>query len=224
MWRYGTICVREKGVKIRREKRMPQSLKPKEKMVLEYITEIIQRDGYAPSVRDICSALGFKSTSTVHMYIERLEAKGYIQKESGKSRTLRVDGVGGKVGKHYNVPLIGQVAAGTPILTVENFEGYVDYSTERSYSANTLYALRVRGESMIEAGILNNDIVIVEKRDYAENGEIVVAMIDDEATVKRFYKENGAFRLQPENSTMEPIITKEVSILGKVVALTRHYN
>lgn len=202
---------------------MPQSLKPKEKLVLEYVTEVLERDGYAPSVRDICTALGFKSTSTVHMYLERLEAKGYIQKESGKSRTLRVDSFGSKAGKHYKVPLIGQVAAGIPILTVENFEGYIDYSTDKTYPANSLYALKVKGESMIEAGILNGDIVIVEKRDYAENGEIVVAMIDDEATVKRFFKEDGRYRLQPENSAMAPIYTNEVSILGKVVALARYY-
>lgn len=202
---------------------MPQSLKPKEKLVLEYVTEVLEKDGYAPSVRDICAALGFKSTSTVHMYLERLEAKGYIQKESGKSRTLRIDSQGSKSGKHYKVPIIGQVAAGIPILTVENFDGYIDYSTEKSYLPNSLYALRVKGESMIEAGILNGDTVIVEKRDYAENGEIVVAMIDDEATVKRFFKENGYYRLQPENSSMQPIITDNVAILGKVVALARYY-
>ncbi len=203
---------------------MLQTLKPKEKRVLEFISQTIEQEGYAPSVRDICAALGFKSTSTVHMYLERLEAKGYIQKASGKSRTIRVDSQDSKAGKHYKVPLIGQVAAGVPILTVESFDGYIDYSTDKHYDANSLYALRVKGDSMIEAGILSGDIVVIEKRDYAENGEIVVAMIDDEATVKRFFKENGSYRLQPENSSMQPIYTDTVSILGKVVALMRYYN
>ena len=203
---------------------MLQTLKPKEKRVLEFISQTIEQEGYAPSVRDICAALGFKSTSTVHMYLERLEAKGYIQKASGKSRTIRVDSQDSKAGKHYKVPLIGQVAAGVPILTVESFDGYIDYSTDKHYDANYLYALRVKGDSMIEAGILSGDIVVIEKRDYAENGEIVVAMIDDEATVKRFFKENGSYRLQPENSSMQPIYTDSVSILGKVVALMRYYN
>mgnify|MGYP004477485925 CR=1 FL=1 len=203
---------------------MLQTLKPKEKRVLEFISQTIEQEGYAPSVRDICAALGFKSTSTVHMYLERLEAKGYIQKASGKSRTIRVDSQDSKAGKHYKVPLIGQVAAGVPILTVESFDGYIDYSTDKHYDANSLYALRVKGDSMIEAGILSGDIVVIEKRDYAENGEIVVAMIDDEATVKRFFKENGSYRLQPENSSMQPIYTDSVSILGKVVALMRYYN
>ena len=203
---------------------MLQTLKPKEKRVLEFISQTIEQEGYAPSVRDICAALGFKSTSTVHMYLERLEAKGYIQKASGKSRTIRVDSHDSKAGKHYKVPLIGQVAAGVPILTVESFDGYIDYSTDKHYDANSLYALRVKGDSMIEAGILSGDIVVIEKRDYAENGEIVVAMIDDEATVKRFFKENGSYRLQPENSSMQPIYTDSVSILGKVVALMRYYN
>lgn len=202
---------------------MLQTLKPKEKKVLEFISQNIEKEGYAPSVRDICAALGFKSTSTVHMYLERLEAKGYIQKASGKSRTIRVDSKDSNAGRHYKVPLIGQVAAGIPILTVESFDGYIDYSTDKHYDPNSLYALRVKGESMIEAGILNGDIVIIEKRDYAENGEIVVAMIEDEATVKRFFKENGSYRLQPENSSMQPIYTDTVSILGKVVALMRYY-
>ncbi len=204
---------------------MNQTLKPKEKLVLDYITEVIAKDGYAPSVRDICSALGFKSTSTVHMYIERLEAKGYIQKESGKSRTLRLDSKTGRnAGKHYQVPIIGTVAAGTPILTVENYDGYIDFSSDKSFTQDSLFALKVKGDSMIEIGILNGDCVIVEKREYAENGEIVVAMIEDEATVKRFYKEDGHFRLQPENSSMEPIYANEVTILGKVIALSRTYH
>lgn len=201
---------------------MTQSLKPKEKLILDYIEQTIAETGYAPSVRDICSALNVKSTSTIQMYIEKLEVKGFLSKEQGKSRTLRLSrGVDEK--KHYSVPILGQVAAGIPILTVENFDGYIDYSTEKHFERDVLFALRVKGESMRDIGILSDDIVIVEKREYADNGEIVVAMIDDEATVKRFFKENGGYRLQPENSEMEPIYTDRVEILGKVVALARYY-
>lgn len=201
---------------------MKQALKPKEKAVLDFIAKTIEEEGFAPSVRDICNALGIRSTSTVQMYIEHLEAKGYIIKESGKSRTMRLD-TPGSTGKRYTVPILGQVAAGTPILTAENYDGTVDYSTEKHFEKDSLFALRVKGESMREIGIMNGDIVIVEKRDYAENGEIVVAMIEDEATVKRFFKEDGRYRLQPENADFEPIYTDEVSILGKVVALARYY-
>lgn len=201
---------------------MTQTLKPKEKLVLDYIAETVNKTGYAPSVRDICTALQIKSTSTAQMYIEKLEAKGYIVKEPGKSRTLRLETPGNNK-RHYQVPIIGQVAAGTPILTVENYDGTIDYSTEKTFERDTLFGLRVKGESMKDIGILNGDIVIVERREYADNGEIVVAMIDDEATVKRFFKEDGRYRLQPENSEMEPIYTDTVSILGKVVALARYY-
>ncbi len=201
---------------------MAMPLKPKEKLVLDFIAETMNETGYAPSVRDICTALNIKSTSTAQMYIERLESKGYIVKEPGKSRTLRLE-LPGNDKKRYSVPILGQVAAGTPILSVENFDGYIDYSTEKVFEKGTLFALKVKGESMKDIGILNGDIVIVEQREYADNGEIVVAMIDDEATVKRFFKEDGRYRLQPENSEMEPIYTDEVSILGKVVALARYY-
>lgn len=196
-----------------------ETLTEKEKRMLEYITEVIEKNGYSPSVRDIRSALGIKSTATVHGYLERLEKKGYIRKESGKSRTLTVDGTSPVTRK---VPIIGKITAGLPILAVENFEGYVDFS-ETKYKSDELFALRVSGTSMIEAGILDGDIVIVSNRRYAENGDIIVALIDDAATVKTYYKENGHFRLQPENSTMEPIITKDLTVLGKVVASIRYY-
>ena len=126
-------------------------------------------------------------------------------------------------GNSYNVPVIGQVAAGTPILTAQNFDGYIGFSSEKKYQPDLLFALHVKGDSMKDIGILNGDIVVVEKREYADNGEIVVAMIDDEATVKRFFKENGRYRLQPENSEMQPIYADEVSVLGKVVADIRYY-
>ncbi|MBP5246150.1 MAG: transcriptional repressor LexA [Clostridia bacterium] len=199
-----------------------EQLKPKEKRVLDYINLAIERNGMAPSVREICASLGIKSTSTAHMYVERLASKGYIKKLPGKSRTIRKAEDETKDVK-YKVPLIGQVAAGAPILAQENFEGYITYSSERRYDPEKLFCLKVKGESMKEIGIMDGDYVIVEQTSYAENGEIVVALVEDEATVKRFFKENGVFRLQPENKDMEPIIVKDVSVLGKVVALVRYY-
>lgn len=201
-----------------------KDLKPKEQRVYDFIKERIGINGYAPSVREVCAALNIKSTSTVQMYVDRLIDKGYIERENGKSRTLKLVGVVEKDGvNNYKVPLLGQVAAGTPILTAENFDGYISFSTEKKYDEKDLFALTVKGESMREIGIMNGDIVIVEKCEYADNGKIVVAMIDDEATVKRFYKENGKYRLQPENKEMQPIIVPEVSILGQVVADIRFY-
>lgn len=196
-------------------------LTDKERRMLDYITATIRENGYSPSVRDIRNALGIKSTSTVHVYLERLEKKGFLQKENAKSRTLRVEGVNPDVSK---VPLVGRVTAGTPILAEENLEGYVTFSMPGAHSSDpSLFALRVTGTSMIGAGILDGDIVIVRRESSAENGEIVVALIDDEATVKTFYKENGHYRLQPENPTMKPMIFDDLLILGKVVASVRYY-
>jgi len=196
----------------------------KEKEIYEYLTEAIRRDGYSPSVRDIQNALGIKSTSTVHAYLSRLEKKGYIQKEQGKSRTLRVESLSSEPQKTVKIPILGRVAAGSPILAVENHEGYIDFPTmNRAQAYGEMFGLRIQGESMIDAGIMNGDIVVVKKENYAQNGDIVVALVDDEATVKRFYKENGRFRLQPENKTMQPIYVNEVYILGKVIAVIRYY-
>lgn len=205
-------------------------LEPKEQLVLEYIKENIRKNGYSPSIRDICTALNIKSTSTVHTCLDRLEKKGYIQKENGKSRTLRVEGVShvenGETEERREsmIPILGRVTAGQPILAVENYEGFIHYPTGVcTVPENDLFALRVTGTSMIEAGILDGDIVVVEKTPTAENGDIVVALIDDEATVKTFYKEDGHFRLQPENRTMLPIIVTSLMILGKVVTSIRFY-
>ncbi len=203
-------------------------LEPKEQLVYDYIKENIKKNGYSPSIRDICSALEIKSTSTVHMCLERLERKGYIQKENGKSRTLRIESpVTDEPAREdgaLSIPILGKVTAGVPILAVENYDGFVQYPAGIGRSPdNPMFALRVSGTSMIEAGILDGDIVIVEKTPTAENGDIVVALIDDEATVKTFYKENGHFRLQPENHTMLPIIVNSLMILGKVVASVRYY-
>ena len=147
-----------------------------------------------------------------------------IRKDPGKSRTLQTDVIGGDPKRTLRVPLLGQVRAGMPILAVENYEGYIDYPLmNRAYAANELFALRITGDSMIEAGILDGDIIVVKKEMSAENGEIVVALVDDGATVKTFYRENGHFRLQPENRNLAPILVDEVYILGKVVANLRFY-
>lgn len=196
-----------------------EKLKPKEKKVLDYVKKFKLENGYAPSVRDVCRDLNYKSTSTVHMYLNRLERFGYISKGDGKSRAITFSDEMPKVSA---VPLIGTVAAGMPILAEENFEGYIGYMGEKK--GDEMFALRVKGESMIDAGILDGDIVIAEKTCYAENGEIVVALVDNEATVKTFFREDGHYRLQPENSTMKPIIVDEVDILGKVLAIQRSYN
>ena len=197
-------------------------LKPKEQRLLDYIYRTIDERGYAPCVRDICNAMGLKSSSTAQMYITRLVEKGYIVKQPGKSRTIcRPESE--EEGKKYRVPIIGQVAAGIPILATENQEGVLTYSSTRTFEPNKLFALKVKGESMIEIGIMNGDYVIVEQKTTAENGDLVVALVGEEATVKRFFKENGMYRLQPENKTMEPIIVPEVSVLGKVVACIRYY-
>lgn len=199
-------------------------MKPKERAIFEYIREAIATEGFAPSVRDICAALNIKSTSTVHMYLRRLEEKGCIERLDGKSRAIRVDKPEAKREENtYKVPILGQVAAGMPILTIENFDGYLDYTTMKKYDYDSLFALKIAGSSMIEAGIFDGDYVVVEQRPYADNGDIVVAMIEDEATVKRFFKEKGRYRLQPENSAMDPIIVDNVTILGKVVASIRYY-
>jgi len=199
-----------------------RKLKPREQSVYDYICEAISKNGYAPSVRDIENALGFKSTSTVHMYINRLEEFGLITKIDGKSRAISLTK---KMPTGMNkVPVLGKVTAGMPILASQNFDGYIDFSMEnKKYDRNNLFALKVSGVSMIEAGIMDGDYVVVNRCDYAENGDIVVALIEDEATVKTFYKENGHFRLQPENSELEPIIIKEMTVLGRVIASIRFY-
>ncbi len=196
------------------------TLNEKEKAVLEYIKKNIKDTGYPPSVREICAALGFKSTSSAHQYIWRLAEKGYIDKGDLKTRAIRVVGTESTIA----VPIVGKVAAGEPILATENIEDYMSIG-ESFFSRDTLqndnFILKVQGESMIEAGINDGDYIIVTKQSTARNGQIVVAMIDGEATVKTFYKENGHIRLQPENSSMDPIIVKDCQIVGKVVGLFR---
>ncbi len=202
-----------------------EPLSDREQLILEFIGQNIKKNGYSPSIRDIRAALDIKSTSTVHTYLERLEKKGYIQKENGKSRTLRLEDVVPLQRKNIRIPILGKVTAGVPILAIENHEGYIDFPMNgKTFPPNALFALHVKGDSMIEAGIMNGDTVIVEKGTAAENGDIVVALLDDEATVKTYYYEDGHYRLQPENKTMEPIITDELFVLGKVIANFRYYN
>lgn len=186
--------------------------------IYEFLCERSQC-GVPPSVREIGSAVGLRSTSSVQANLDALEEAGYIERDPLLKRSIRVLGQAENV---TSVPLLGTVTAGMPILAVEQIEGYIPYNGRVSRD-KPLFALKVRGESMLWAGILDGDIVVAEKTPSAANGEIVVAMIEDEATVKRFYKENGHFRLQPENDAFEPIITNEVIILGKVVALYRYY-
>lgn len=196
------------------------TLNAQEQRVLEYIKKQIKETGYPPSVREICAALGFKSTSSAHQYIWRLAEKGYIDKGDLKTRAIRVVGTESTI----SVPIVGKVAAGEPILATENIEDYMSIG-ESFFSKDSLkndnFILKVQGESMIEAGINDGDYIIVSKQDTARNGQIVVAMIDGEATVKTFYKEKDYIRLQPANSTMEPIIVKDCQIIGKVIGLFR---
>ena len=196
------------------------TLNVQEQRVLDYIKKQIKETGYPPSVREICAALGFKSTSSAHQYIWRLAEKGYIDKGDLKTRAIKVVGNESTI----SVPIVGKVAAGEPILATQNIEDYMSIG-ESFFSKDSLqndnFILRVQGESMINAGINNGDYIIVSKQDTARNGQIVVAMIDGDATVKTFYKEKDHVRLQPENDTMEPIIVKDVQIIGKVIGLFR---
>ncbi len=189
--------------------------------ILAYIEKATLQKGYPPSVREICDATGLKSTSTVHGHLIRLEKKGLLYRDSMKPRAISVPSDHQMYRTEMiNVPIVGRVSAGTPILATENIEDYIALP-QSMLGEGEHYVLGVRGESMIEAGIMDGDYVVVRKQPTAYNGDIVVAMVEDDATVKRFYRENGHFRLQPENSTMEPIIVPEVTILGKVVSLYR---
>ncbi len=184
--------------------------------IYRYINEHINELGYPPTVREICAELGIRSTSTVHRYLKELEAEGRITMGENQNRAITVN----DFAPAGTVPVLGRVAAGSPILAEEKVEEYVPYPG----STSGLFALRVRGESMIKCGILDNDIVVVRKTPEAKNGDIVVALVDDSATVKRFYKEDGHFRLQPENDSYDPIIVDSVEILGKVISVLRSYD
>lgn len=197
----------------------------KQKEILDYIkSEILQR-GYPPAVREICEAVHLKSTSSVHSHLETLEKNGYIKRDPTKPRAIEIvdDSFNLSRREIVNVPIVGTVTAGQPILAVENIDSYFPLLSENMPKSET-FMLKVKGESMINAGIFDGDLILVEKQSTAENGEIVVALIDDSATVKTFYKENEHFRLQPENDTMSPIIVDNLEILGRVRGLYRRFH
>ena len=192
--------------------------------ILEYIKSEILRIGYPPAVREICEAVNLKSTSSVHSHLETLEKNGYIRRDPTKPRAIEIidDTFNLTRRDMVNVPIVGQVAAGEPILAEQNITNYFPIPIEFMPN-NETFLLTVKGESMINAGILDGDMVLVESTSVASNGEMVVALVDDSATVKTFYKEEGIYRLQPENDTMEPIIVSEVEILGKVIGVFRFF-
>lgn len=194
----------------------------KQSEILEYIKAQILERGFPPAVREICEAVHLKSTSSVHSHLETLEKNGYIRRDPTKPRAIEI------LDESFNltrremaqVPIIGRVAAGEPLLAEQNIEDYFPIPVERLPN-NQTFLLRVRGDSMVNVGILDGDYILVEQRPTAENGEIVVALVEDGATVKRFFKEDGHYRLQPENDAMDPIIVDEVTVLGKMIGLLR---
>jgi len=195
----------------------------KQQEILEYIKSEILNRGFPPAVREICEAVNLKSTSSVHSHLETLEKNGYIRRDPTKPRAIEIvdDNFNLVRREVVNVPIIGRVAAGQPLLAVENVENYFPIPAEYMPNAET-FMLVVKGDSMINAGIMDGDNILVEKKSTARNGDMVVALVDDSATVKTFYKENGYYRLQPENDLMEPIIIHgEVAILGKVIGVLR---
>jgi len=200
-------------------------LTAKQKMVLQFIEDEVTRCNYPPSVREIGKALGIRSTATVHGYLDILEEKGYIMRMATKPRAISIlkscsdDNIDKRC---YFAPLVGRITAGQPILAEENREGYFPIPAAIP-AGESCFVLKVEGESMIGAGINNGDYVIIKQQNTAENGDIVAALIDDEATVKRFYREESFFRLQPENQAYEPILTDHVEILGKVTGLFRRF-
>ena len=206
---------------------MPRSAKNKQMAVLSYIHKQVAEHGYPPTVREICSAVGLSSTSTVHGHITRLIDKGFLRKDSAKPRALEITPKGldllGVKPMQTNIPMLGVVTAGQPILAVQDATDFFPIPPSIQDN-NDLFMLKIRGTSMIKAGILNGDDVIVRKQSTARNGDIVIAMNDDnEATCKRFFKEKTRFRLQPENDTMDPIFLQNVKILGKVIGLFRDH-
>ena len=196
----------------------------KQRQILEYIKSEILAKGYPPAVRDICQAVDLKSTSSVHAHLETLEKNGYIRRDPTKPRAIEILDEDFNLGRREvtNIPLIGTVAAGQPILAQQNIENYFPFPVEMAPNAQC-FALKVKGDSMINIGINDGDYVFVRETNSASNGDLVVALVDDSATVKNFYKENGHIRLQPQNDDMEPIIVNDCKILGKVFGVFRLY-
>lgn len=196
----------------------------KQREILEYIKAEILNKGYPPAVREICEAVKLKSTSSVHAHLEILEKNGYIRRDPTKPRAIEIVDENFNLTRRemVNVPIVGRVAAGEPILAVENIENYFPIPAEFMPNEQT-FILQVQGESMVNAGILDGDYILVEQQTTANDGDMVVALVDDSATVKTFYKENGYYRLQPENDFMEPIIVSDVMIMGKVIGTFRFF-
>lgn len=196
----------------------------KQREILEYIKAEILNRGYPPAVREICEAVKLKSTSSVHAHLETLEKNGYIRRDPTKPRAIEIVDENFNLTRRemVNVPIVGKVAAGEPILAVENIENYFPIPAEFMPNEPT-FILQVQGESMINAGILDGDYVLVQQQPTANDGDMVVALVDDSATVKTFYKENGYYRLQPENDFMDPIIVQDVVILGRVIGVMRFF-
>lgn len=194
----------------------------KQTEILQFLKSEILNKGYPPAVREICDAVKLKSTSSVHSHLETLEKNGYIRRDPAKPRAIEIidDEFNLTRRELVNVPVIGTITAGQPILAVENVESYFPIPSEYMPNLET-YMLKVKGDSMINVGIFDSDKILVQRQNHAKNGEIVVALIDDEVTVKTFYKENGYFRLQPENDAMSPIIVPNLEVLGKVIGLFR---
>ena len=188
--------------------------------ILDFIRSEIETRGYPPSVREICAAVGLKSTSTVHAHLNALEKRGLIHRDSAKTRAMEL--TDGSAARGRSVPLVGKVTAGLPILAVQNIEEYLLLPQDMARGED-VFCLRVQGESMIDIGILNDDIIVVRAQSHAENGDVVVAMVDDEATVKRIFYEKDRVRLQPENRAMAPIYAPSAQVLGRVIALYRQF-
>ena len=197
-------------------------ISPKQQEILEYIKSQILERGFPPAVRDICEAVHLKSTSSVHSHLETLEKNGYIRRDPTKPRAIEIldESFNFTRREMVNVPMVGRVAAGEPLLAEQNVENYFPIPMDFMPN-NQTFMLRVKGDSMINIGIFDGDLVLVEQRQTARNGEVIVALVEDGATVKRFFKEEGVFRLQPENDALDPIIVKEVQILGKVIGVFR---
>ena len=203
-----------------------QELSNKQKRVLEYIRQYTRDRGYPPSVREICDGLKFRSTSTVHGYLQRLEKRGYIRRDPARPRAIELVQDQKIIREMVEIPIVGRVAAGQPILAEQNVEDYLSLPLSMlNNNSEDAFILRVTGDSMINAGILSGDRIVIRSTSDARNGDIVVAMVGEEpeATVKRFYKENSRIRLQPENDHMDPIISDRVKVLGRVIALVREY-
>ncbi|ENK0837205.1 transcriptional repressor LexA [Clostridium botulinum] len=201
---------------------MNKSRIDKQNEVYNFIKLQIKEKGYPPSVREICKAVGLSSTSSVHFHLKRLEKEGLIKRDSSKTRAIEIVDPTSKK-EVINVPIIGTITAGNPILAIENIEDVFPLPIDYVKNTKDLFMLKVSGESMIEAGILDGDLAIIEKTDSANNGDIVVALIDNEATLKRFFKESSYIRLQPENKSMKPIILEDCKVLGRLVGIYRKY-